>query len=375
MTEEKQQETETSEEEPQVYTVKKELDGWKFNRRAFLTAAGATAAVAAIGSAAGCGSEEPGEEVVTQIVVQEVTATPSSVPGAADTPVATDTDTPISTDAPAPSDTLVPTETATLTDTPPPTSTPTNTPTPTPALPKAQFVKDITIPDGTVMKPGQPFTKTWRFENVGAVGWGEGVKLVFVPEQQKGFESKKMAGPDFVEVPNVQPGKNVDVSVDLVSPEKLGHYRSYWRLQLGNGQWLENVHYADIFVASQQTLEESVEPGKDGIEFQVKKEGKWVTWTQPCGMPIPPGAVCVCNCVTVPLPGKEGEVPPGQEGGTVKGPGGETRWLPCGSPIPPGWTCTCNCVSVPAPCSCDGVCTCDGHRQCTCDAVHYWYPN
>jgi hypothetical protein len=99
-----------------------------------------------------------------------------------------------------------------------------------------------------------------------------------------------------------------------------------------------------------------------------------VTWTQPCGTPIPPGAVCVCNCVTVPLPGQEGEVPPGQEGGTVQGPGGETRWLPCGSPVPPGWTCTCNCVSVPAPCSCDGVCSCVGHR-CSCDSVHYWYPN
>jgi hypothetical protein len=183
-----------------------------------------------------------------------------------------------------------------------------------------------------------------------------------------------MAGPDFVAVPNVQPGKNVDVSVDLVSPQKPGHHRSYWRLQLGNGKWLENVHYADIYVASQQTLEESIQPGKDGIEFKVKKEGKWVTWTQPCGTPIPPGAVCVCNCVTVPLPGQEGEVPPGQEGGTVQGPGGETRWLPCGSPVPPGWTCTCNCVSVPAPCSCDGVCSCVGDR-CSCDAVHYWYPN
>jgi hypothetical protein len=376
MPEKERQKEDAPEEEPQVYTVQKDMNGWQFSRRAFLTAAGAGAAVAAVGTVASCGeSQEP--EVVTRIVVQEVTVSSDSAPTATDAPVSTDM--PAATDTVAPTDTATPTETATPTNTatpsktPTPTNTPTDTATPTPAVPKAQFVKDITIPDGTVMKPAQPFTKTWRFKNVGAVPWGKGVTLAFVPGEHKGFESKKMAGPDAVDVPSVAPGKSVDVSVDLVSPQKLGQHRSYWRLKLGNGEWLENIHYADIFVASPQPIAETIDPGKEGVEFQVKKEGKWVTWTQPCGMPIPPGAVCVCNCVAAPLPGSEGSVPPGQEGGTITGPGGETRWLPCNSPIPPGWTCTCNCVS---PCSCDGACSCDGHKQrCTCDAVHYWYPN
>ncbi|HSJ57512.1 MAG TPA: hypothetical protein VLC95_10045, partial [Anaerolineae bacterium] len=61
------------EEEPQVYTVKKDLSGWQFNRRHFLAAAGAGAAAAAAGALAGCGTEpEP--------VVIQVTATPSPVP-------------------------------------------------------------------------------------------------------------------------------------------------------------------------------------------------------------------------------------------------------------------------------------------------------
>jgi hypothetical protein len=179
-----------------------------------------------------------------------------------------------------------------------------------------------------------------------------------------------------VDVNDVAPGKNVDVSVDLTAPEKLGEYRSYWRLQLGNGEWLENIHYADIFVASDKSLEETVEAGKKGIQFKVKIEDKWVTWTQPCGMPIPPGAVCICNCVAVELPGSPNPPGPGESGGSITGPSGETRWLPCGSPIPPGWTCVCNCVTTPCGChgvcSCDGVCSCVGH--CTCDAVHYWYP-
>lgn len=353
---------EEKEEEPEVYTVKKDVNGWQFDRRAFLAAAGATAAAAAVGTIAGCGPATSSPVVTKVVVVKEVTATSSPTPEATDTPTATAT--PIST----------PTRTPTPTMTPSPTSPPTATSTPTPAVPKARFIKDVTIPDGTVMKPGQKFTKTWRFQNVGAVPWGKGVQLVFVEGKQKGFESKKMGGPDAVDVPDVAPGKTVDVSVDLTAPEKFGQHRSYWRLRLGNGQWLENVHYADIFVASDKPLQETVEAGKKGIEFKVKIEGKWVTWTQPCGLPIPPGAVCICNCVEVKLPGQPGSVPPGQNGGTITGPGGETRWLPCGSPIPPGWTCTCNCVSVPAPCTCDGVCSCVGHHICTCDAVHYWYP-
>ncbi|MGD8794104.1 MAG: twin-arginine translocation signal domain-containing protein, partial [Anaerolineae bacterium] len=48
------------EEQPQVYAVKKDLDGWQFDRRKFLTAAGATAAAAAVGSvSSGCGGPEP----------------------------------------------------------------------------------------------------------------------------------------------------------------------------------------------------------------------------------------------------------------------------------------------------------------------------
>lgn len=71
-----------------------------------------------------------------------------------------------------------------------------------------------------------------------------------------------------------------------------------------------------------------------------------------------------------------------------------TFTLPCGSPIPAGAVCTCNCVpgamSVPQNhtqrldtrgyCSCDLICTCN--TVCTCQSVgssgryvSYWYPN
>lgn len=84
--------------------------------------------------------------------------------------------------------------------------------------------------------------------------------------------------------------------------------------------------------------------------------------------PIPPEPTDV--------PGTEGNVEPGETGieYTKVDSSGRTitYTLPCGSPIPAGAVCTCNCVTVPA-----AGCSCDGYVSCTCDAVtsHYWYPN
>lgn len=74
-----------------------------------------------------------------------------------------------------------------------------------------------------------------------------------------------------------------------------------------------------------------------------------------------------------PLPGKYGTTGVGQTGidYTYTDEYGNVfpYTLPCGSAIPPGAVCTCNCVTVPRTCSCDG------HVGCGCDSLHYWYPN
>jgi hypothetical protein len=91
--------------------------------------------------------------------------------------------------------------------------------------------------------------------------------------------------------------------------------------------------------------------------------------------PTPPIATAQSNQTATP---KASEVPPGQVGSVPPGEtginysvNGTTYTLPCGSPLPAGAVCVCNCVTV---CSCDGYvagCSCDSYVS----SSHYWYPN
>ncbi len=91
------------------------------------------------------------------------------------------------------------------------------------------FTADITVPDDTIMAPGQPFTKTWELLNNGTCAWGEDYSLVFVTGDQ-------MGALDILPVGQVvEPGQTIELSVTLVAPLEPGNYRSEWKLRNANG--------------------------------------------------------------------------------------------------------------------------------------------
>ena len=47
------------------------------------------------------------------------------------------------------------------------------------ACDRAQFIADVTVPDGTVYAPGAGFLKTWRLKNVGTCTWSTFYAMVF----------------------------------------------------------------------------------------------------------------------------------------------------------------------------------------------------
>ena len=87
----------------------------------------------------------------------------------------------------------------------------------------AAFVKDITIPDGTTINPGNTFIKTWSLLNNGTCAWSTSYKFTFISGDAMNGTS--------VPVPNSVPaGQQVQISVTLTGPTALGNYKGYWRM-------------------------------------------------------------------------------------------------------------------------------------------------
>lgn len=138
----------------------------------------------------------------------------------------------------------------------PPTATPSPSPSPTLAPPPTQstgllfgspttssggaqtcdnavYVKDVTIPDKTVMDPGKKFVKTWALQNNGTCAWSSGYKLTFISGEQ-------MEGASSAIVNSVPSGSQVEISVNLTAPDKAGDFTGWWRMQNDKGQYFGN---------------------------------------------------------------------------------------------------------------------------------------
>jgi hypothetical protein len=273
----------TSPEEPHIYSVSTNLNKPKFTRRSFIKAAAVASASVAISS---CGYKiviEPntGGAATSTLIPPPNTAVPSPT----DTPPPTPTDTPQPTQVP--------------TDTPQPTQTPTETPEPTATFTATSVSVPATVNADNVNLRSGPET---YYPSMGKLQKGTSVSvthrisdsswvyITVLTDYKQGWIKTTLL--------NVQ--ANLLQSLPLMEPPPTptplpGHMGT-------------------------------TAAGSTGIDYQYTDQyGNIYTYTLPCGSPLPPGAVCICNCVTVPA--------------------------------------ACSCDSYSAPCSCDS------------HSSHYWYPN
>lgn len=136
---------------------------------------------------------------------------------------------------------------------------PTATQVPSSATPRprlcdqARFIKDVTIPDGTVLGPDELFTKIWRLENIGTCTWDGSYDLIYV-------SGERMEAPRAIPLgETIRPGEVVDLKVAFRAPEKAGSYRSYWMLRnssaklFGLGEGAATSFWVDIRVSTNRT--------------------------------------------------------------------------------------------------------------------------
>ncbi|GAB4541380.1 MAG: hypothetical protein Fur002_09690 [Anaerolineales bacterium] len=131
-------------------------------------------------------------------------------------------------------------------------------PTVTPALSsggnacaKASLVSE-TIVDGTIMKPGEKFIKTWEIKNISPCTWDSAYRIVF-------WDGDVLGGAYYYNLPQVVPsGGTVPISLALTAPTTDGDYTSKWVLQtpdkvnFGVGDY-SAPFYANVVVSSSAT--------------------------------------------------------------------------------------------------------------------------
>ncbi|RJP54479.1 MAG: hypothetical protein C4583_02400 [Anaerolineaceae bacterium] len=122
--------------------------------------------------------------------------------------------------------TLTPVPTNTTGATFAPLGTSTNAALPTSACDVSAFITDVTVPDGTVMAPGQNFDKTWRIQNSGTCAWTATYKAAFT-----GSGNGALGGVTTPIGKIVNPGDTIDITVEFVAPATAGDYVSWWKLQ------------------------------------------------------------------------------------------------------------------------------------------------
>jgi hypothetical protein len=105
-----------------------------------------------------------------------------------------------------------------------------------------QFVADVNIPDNTNMAPGQDFLKTWRVKNTGSCPWGEGYELVYADY------ANDMDGQPQPLTEVVQPGQEVEISVQFTAPSEIGEYLSAWQMQNPAGITFEDIIFVKVIV-------------------------------------------------------------------------------------------------------------------------------
>ena len=103
---------------------------------------------------------------------------------------------------------------------------------------RTAFVRDLSIPDNTVVHAGQRFAKGWRLQNVGRVEWVDRrLECVDLPPGDDGRRLGYLVPSSrSVAVPRTAPGETVDLAVEFTAPETPATVRSTWKLVDAEGR-------------------------------------------------------------------------------------------------------------------------------------------
>jgi hypothetical protein len=137
---------------------------------------------------------------------------------------------------------------------PPTISIPTITPTPTidpavkasstPALNcenNLSFLKDETVPDGTLIQPGASIDKRWEVQNTGTCNWSSGYTIRLIGGSELGAAPIQDLFP-------ARSDNTITIRIEFIAPNEEGNYRSAWQAFSPDEIAFGDPFYIDIIV-------------------------------------------------------------------------------------------------------------------------------
>jgi hypothetical protein len=93
---------------------------------------------------------------------------------------------------------------------------------------EAVYLEDLTVPDGTIVSPGQRLDKRWAVRNTGSCNWNAAYRLVPLGESE-------FSAPEAVALYPARAGEVATLQVVLDAPGSPGEYASRWQPQAPDG--------------------------------------------------------------------------------------------------------------------------------------------
>jgi hypothetical protein len=137
-----------------------------------------------------------------------------------------------------------------------------------------KFLADVTVPDGTPVRPGQTFDKVWLVSNCGSEPWTD-VRAVPVHAGEYAGDF----GTDDLPVAATEPGRPAQVYARLVAPQEPGCHRATYQLSGPDGL-IGSTFWADVLVVGPQTPVEQTWRLDDLLKAGVQPEDVGSNWEQ-----------------------------------------------------------------------------------------------
>lgn len=115
-------------------------------------------------------------------------------------------------------------------------------PTPTPACTaNLTFISDLTIPDGTIVSPGEILDKRWQVENSGTCNWDSGYSLRLVSGPELGAPVEQGLFP-------ARSGARAMIRILFTAPQEAGTYHSAWQAYDPQGKPFGDSFFVEFVV-------------------------------------------------------------------------------------------------------------------------------